>query len=156
MKKRKAAIAAIIFSGAVGAASSPAWSQQAPGETRQPDHNLTRPGANENIPGVTQKGTPELSKSDMKAVEEALQKKGYKVGKVDGMADNDVRKAIRSFQQDNGLPITGMIDQRTADKLGVRISSRSGSSHESRSTGGTSGTGSKSGDDQSVPQGTRN
>jgi len=101
----------------------------------------------------------------MKAVEEALQAKGYRPGKIDGVADDEARTAIRTFQKDNGLSVTGMIDQRTADKLGVRISSKSGSAQRDRSTGGTSGqSGSrsdpnmkKSGDDQSLPPaGTRN
>lgn len=137
MKRKKSLVGAIVLSSAVGLVSGPVWSQEAPGETRQPDRNLTRPG-DENAPGVHHQGTPELSKSDMRKVEEALQAKGYKVGKIDGMADDDARKAIRAFQQDNGLSVTGTIDQRTADKLGVRITAKSGSS-QNRSTGGMSG-----------------
>jgi hypothetical protein len=166
MKKRKSVVGAIILSGAVGLVSAPAWSQEAPGETRQPDPNLTRPGRDQNVPGVNQRGTPELSKNDMRAVEEALQAKGYKPGKIDGVADDDARKAIRDFQKDNGIPITGTVDQRTADKLGIKISAKSGGMSEGRSSsGGTSGqSGSrpdpnmkKSGDDQSLPPaGTRN
>ena len=164
MKKRKSMIGAIILSGAVGLASTPAWSQEAPGETRQPDPNLTRPGrGDEDIPGIHQGGTPELSKKDMKAVEEALKTKGYQVGRVDGVADDTARKAIRSFQKDSGLPITGTIDQRTADKLDVRIS-KSGTSQRNRSSSGMSGqSGSpsdshmtKPGDDQALSPDTRN
>jgi len=108
-------IATIILSGAVGLAVTPAWSQEAPGETRQPDSSLTRPGrGEEDVPGIHHTGTVELSKKDMRVVEEALRSKGYQVGRVDGVADDDARKAIRSFQQDSGLPITGMIDERTA------------------------------------------
>ena len=161
MKNKKSVIAAAILSGAVGVASGPVWSQEAPGETRQPNPNQTRPGRGENtIPGAHPTGTPELSKSDMQKVEEALRAKGYQVGKIDGMADDDARKAIRSFQQDSGLPITGMVDQRTADRLGVKLSAKAGRSQE-RSTSGMpeqSGTGSRSrmGDDQSSPpSGTR-
>lgn len=165
MKKRKSVVGAIILSGAVGLVCAPAWSQEAPGETRQSDPNLTRPGRDADIPGVNQRGTPELSKNDMKAVEEALQAKGYKPGKIDGVADDEARAAIRAFQKDHSLSMTGMVDQKTADQLGVKISSKSGSEQRDRSTGGTSGqSGSrsdpnmkKSGDDQSLPPaGTRN
>ena len=52
--------------------AGPAWSQEAPGERRQPDRNLTRPGDNENVPGMRGQGTIELSKDDMRKVEEAL------------------------------------------------------------------------------------
>jgi peptidoglycan hydrolase-like protein with peptidoglycan-binding domain len=156
MKKRKSVARAIILSGAVGLLSTPAWSQVAPGKTRQPDPNLTRPGRDQDVPGVNQ-----LSKNDIKTVQESLQAKGYKVGRVDGVADDDTRKAIRSFQQENGLPITGTVDQRTANKLGVKIS-KSGSSQQNRPSSGTSGqSGSdsrmeKPGDDQSLPSSPRN
>jgi peptidoglycan hydrolase-like protein with peptidoglycan-binding domain len=151
MKKRRSMISAIILSGAVGLASTPGWSQEAPGETRQPDPNLTRPGRGElSAPGIHHLGTPELPKNDMQAVEEALKAKGYEVGLIDGVADDNLRKAIRSFQQDNGIPITGMVDQRTAAKLDVRISNSRGSQS------GTPGSRSDapmtpSGDDQTLP-----
>jgi hypothetical protein len=47
MKKRKSFVGAIVLSSAVGFVSGPVWSQEAPGETRQPDPNLTRPGRSE-------------------------------------------------------------------------------------------------------------
>jgi peptidoglycan hydrolase-like protein with peptidoglycan-binding domain len=157
MKRRKSLVGAIVLSSAVGLVSGPVWSQEAPGETRQPNPNLTRPGRGENdIPGTSQ-GTPELSKNDMQKVKEALRAKGYQVGKIDGTADDDTRKAIRSFQQDNGMPITGMVDQRTADRLRVRLSGKVGKSQD-RSTSGMPERGtrsksprSQSGDDQSLP-----
>jgi len=97
----------------------------------------------------------------MRAVEEALQTKGYKPGKIDGVADNETRAAIRAFQKDNGLPMTGMVDQKTADRLGVKIASKSGGAQQNRSSSGMSGTNksdsdvTKPGDDQSLPPGTR-
>jgi peptidoglycan hydrolase-like protein with peptidoglycan-binding domain len=160
MKIKQSMVTAIVLSGAVTLASSSVWSQEAPGETRQSDPNLTRPGL-QDVPGINQKGTPELSKNDMRAVEEALQTKGYKPGKIDGVADNEARAAIRAFQKDNGLPVTGMVDQKTADRLGVKIASKSGGSQQNRSSSGMSGTNksdsdvTKPGDDQSLPPGTR-
>jgi len=160
MKTKQSVVTAMVLSGAVALASSTVWSQEAPGETRQSDPNLTRPGL-QDVPGINQKGTPELSKNDMRAVEEALQTKGYKPGKIDGVADNETRAAIRAFQKDNGLPMTGMVDQKTADRLGVKIASKSGGAQQNRSTSGMSGTNksdsdvTKPGDDQSLPPGTR-
>ncbi len=160
MKTKQSVVTAMVLSGAVALASSTVWSQEAPGETRQSDPNLTRPGL-QDVPGINQKGTPELSKNDMRAVEEALQTKGYKPGKIDGVADNETRAAIRAFQKDNGLPMTGMVDQKTADRLGVKIASKSGGAQQNRSSSGMSGTNksdsdvTKPGDDQSLPPGTR-
>jgi peptidoglycan hydrolase-like protein with peptidoglycan-binding domain len=136
MKRRKSVVGALVLSSAVGFASSAAWSQQVPGKSQQTNPNLTRPG-DENPPGAEHKGTPGLSKNDMRKVEEALQAKGYKVGKIDGMVDDDARKAISAFQKDNGLTITGTVDERTADKLGVRIA-KSGSSQQNPSSSGMS------------------
>jgi peptidoglycan hydrolase-like protein with peptidoglycan-binding domain len=65
-------------------------------------------------------GTQELSDNDMEAVEQALEDKGYDVGRVDGRADDVSRAAIRAFQKDEGIPITGMIDEKTADRLGFK------------------------------------
>jgi phage tail-like protein len=64
---------------------------------------------------------PELSEEDMRAVEEALQARGYKPGVIDGNANDETRAAIRAFQRDNRLSITGEVDQKTADRLGVTI-----------------------------------
>jgi peptidoglycan hydrolase-like protein with peptidoglycan-binding domain len=150
--KINAILTAVILGRVVGLTSVPAWSQDAPGETRKPTPNQTKPGRDQNIPGGTERGTPELSKSDMMAVEKALQAKGYKVGKVDGIADDDTRTAIRAFQKDQGSSITGMVDQKTADALGVKLSSKSGAG----STGAAEPMKKKAGDDQSLPQGGRN
>jgi hypothetical protein len=157
--QKRTVIGAMILSGAVGLVS-PAWSQEAPGETHQPYPNLTRPGrSEESVPGIHQGGTPELSKNDMRVVEEALEAKGYEVGRVDGIADDSARQAIRSFQEDNGLPITGMVDQRTADKLDVRIS-KSGSSQSdhwnSKQRSRSDSNMTKPGDDQSLSPHFRN
>jgi murein L,D-transpeptidase YcbB/YkuD len=149
----------MILSGAIGLASSPLWSQEAPGERRQSNPNQTRPGRDQDVPGINQLGTPELSKNDMRAVEEALKAKGYKPGKIDGVADDEARAAIRAFQKDNGFSVTGMVDQQTADRLGVRISSKSGRSSTSGASGrsGASTDSKVKPDDQSIPPaGTRN
>jgi len=97
MRKDKSMLAVLLLGGAVGLVASPAWSQEVPGERRQPDKRLTRPGDNENIPGMREQGTPELSKNDMRMVEEALKSKGYNPGSIDGVADDAARTAIRSF-----------------------------------------------------------
>ena len=154
---KKFFLKAIFVGGAVAVMAGPVWSQEVPGERRQPDRNLTRPGDNENIPGMHGKGTVELSKADMQRVEEALKAKGYDPGKVDGIADDANRAAIRSFQKDKGIPITGAVDQRTADQLGVSMGSkamspdRSSNQNPPKSEGRSQGRDS----DQNVPRDTR-
>ena len=125
MRKSRLISRAMFIGGTVALLAGPAWSQEAPGERRQPDKSLTTPG-DENIPGMRGQGTVELSKDDMRKVEEALKTKGYDPGKIDGVVDDANRAAIRSFQKDKSLPITGTVDNRTAEELGVRISKASG------------------------------
>ena len=119
MKNKTTIVAAFLLGGTVGLAPHPAVSQEAAGETRQPDRQLTRPGDNEGIPGMHQGGTQELSRSDMEMVQQALEAKGYNLGRSDGIADDNTRHAIRDFQKDRQLPMTGVVDERTAENLGL-------------------------------------
>src|SRR5262249_36798502 len=93
MKRKKPVLTAMILGGAIGLASSPLWSQELPGEKHQSNPNQTRPGREQDTPGINQLGTPELSRTDMRTVEEALKAKGYNPGKIDGMVDNQARAA---------------------------------------------------------------
>ena len=113
MRKNRLISRAMFIGGTVALLAGPAWSQEAPGERRQPDKTLTRPGDNEDVPGMRGQGTVELSKDDMKNVEEALKAKGYDPGKIDGVIDDANRAAIRSFQKTKvfrspKLSITGL------------------------------------------------
>lgn len=125
MKKKTTIVAALVLGGTVGLTSHQALSQEAPGETRQPNRELTRPGDNENIPGMHQGGTQELSRTDMELVQQSLEEKGYDPGRSDGIADDSTRRAIRDFQRDKELPMTGVVDERTAENLSLNWRSRS-------------------------------
>jgi peptidoglycan hydrolase-like protein with peptidoglycan-binding domain len=146
---------AIFIGGAVTLLAAPVWSQEVPGERKQPDRNLTRPSeGEENIPGVRGQGTTELSKSDFMKVEEALKAKGFDPGKIDGIADDTSRGAVRAFQKEKGLTVTGTVDSRTADQLGVTVSKASdspGSQGMPKSEGRSQGRDS----DTSIPQKSR-
>ena len=52
-------------------------------------------------------------------VQSALADAGYYRGEIDGVIGNGTRNAIRRFQRDNGLPVTGRLDQRLLDALDV-------------------------------------
>ncbi len=57
--------------------------------------------------------------SFIRRAQQALSSKGYSIGSIDGVAGKQTRSAVRLFQKDSNLPITGMIDKETADKLGI-------------------------------------
>jgi len=59
-----------------------------------------------------------LSRSTVLLLQESLNKQGATI-KVDGVLGDETRAAIRQFQSQHHLPVTGEPDQATLDKLGV-------------------------------------
>ena len=49
-----------------------------------------------------------------------LLKKGYDPGPIDGMLGKKTIQAIRNFQKDSSLPITGKLDPKTREALGIK------------------------------------
>jgi hypothetical protein len=92
------------------------------------------PGQSEPIPG--QPGTiPEriqppdagsqrdraanASPADVRKAQEALTANGHNPGSISGVMDAKTQEALRDFQRANKLPVTGVLDQQTAQKLGI-------------------------------------
>lgn len=67
-------------------------------------------------PGVTAR----LSSATIKALQEALNKQGIAV-KTDGVLDAATREAVKKYQSQHHLPVTGEPDKATLDKLGVAV-----------------------------------
>jgi peptidoglycan hydrolase-like protein with peptidoglycan-binding domain len=63
-------------------------------------------------------------RDDVKKVQETLRDKGHYRGKVDGIFGLRTPASIRAYQKAGNLPITGQVDTRTADGLGVRPEGR--------------------------------
>jgi peptidoglycan hydrolase-like protein with peptidoglycan-binding domain len=55
----------------------------------------------------------------VREVQQALKQKGFDVGAIDGQMGPETQSALRDFQQSQGLPQSGNLDQQTLDKLGV-------------------------------------
>jgi peptidoglycan hydrolase-like protein with peptidoglycan-binding domain len=66
-----------------------------------------------------------LSEPAIKALQDALAKQGIAV-KVDGVLSEETRAAIRRYQSQHHLPVTGEPDNATLDKLGVRLGTAPG------------------------------
>ncbi len=60
-----------------------------------------------------------LDRGDVKKVQETLHDKGFYNGPVDGKMGHQTRAAIRQYQKSEDMPVTGRLDGKTADKLGV-------------------------------------
>jgi peptidoglycan hydrolase-like protein with peptidoglycan-binding domain len=53
-------------------------------------------------------------------VQQRLAAEGYYRGAIDGIVGAGTRAAIRAYQRDRGLRVTGRIDNRLLAQLGVR------------------------------------
>jgi peptidoglycan hydrolase-like protein with peptidoglycan-binding domain len=47
-------------------------------------------------------------------LQQFLQGHGYYCGPCDGIETGQVRAAVRAYQRDNGLPVTGVLDLQQA------------------------------------------
>jgi peptidoglycan hydrolase-like protein with peptidoglycan-binding domain len=133
----KPVLAAIILSGGIALAAQPLFAQSYP-ETGQRGGSSSEKGAG----GSSQKmdapakperstGTSDISSEDIMKVKVALKAKGVDPGPITGTMDSKTEQALREFQKANKLPVTGKVDQQTAAKLGVTLSSTGGASGKS-------------------------
>jgi peptidoglycan hydrolase-like protein with peptidoglycan-binding domain len=51
----------------------------------------------------------------------ALAQRGFNPGEIDGNLDENAREALKSFQRDAQLEVTGTLNQATARELGVDL-----------------------------------
>ena len=61
-----------------------------------------------------------VMKNEVTKMQETLRDKGHYRGKVDGVFGLRTRASIRAYQKAENFPITGQVDTRTANGLGVR------------------------------------
>ena len=64
--------------------------------------------------------TVDLSPDDYRAIQTLLNAGGFDTGTPDGVWGNGSRNAMRAFQEQNGLPVTGAADRATLEALGVQ------------------------------------
>ena len=62
----------------------------------------------------------ELSVVVIFEAEKRLQASGFEPGAVDGILDVHTQTALRRYQADKGLPVTGKLDQASRQALGLK------------------------------------
>ncbi|MCU0611710.1 MAG: peptidoglycan-binding protein [Candidatus Eisenbacteria bacterium] len=68
-------------------------------------------------PTASDPAEPELSITDLQGIQRALSYKGYYSGAIDGIFGGGSTAALKAFQQDNRLPPTGELDEKTRSKI---------------------------------------
>jgi peptidoglycan hydrolase-like protein with peptidoglycan-binding domain len=145
MKRKKQILTAVILSGSVGLGAQSILGQSSPGGAGRSDPVPGQPGTiPERVerPGAETQKQGLASSDDIKKAKEALKAKGHNPGDIDGNMDAKTQQAIRDFQKANKLPVTGVLDQETAQKLGVSLGDKGSSPQRGESPmprGGSSG-----------------
>lgn len=135
MKHNKAILTAVILSGSIGLGVEWLSAQDIPG-TRRPEQAVPERVQSPGL-GSQQQGMGDMSAEDIKKAKEALTAKGLNPGPIDGTMDGKTQQAVREFQKANNLPVTGVLDQQTAEKLGVTLGGQKRSSQPQRTKGDT-------------------
>jgi carboxyl-terminal processing protease len=73
-----------------------------------------------------------ISSEDIRRAQEALKGKGFDPGAISGRMHAKTQEALRQFQKANDLPATGVLDQKTADKLGIKLKGDKNSTPQQR------------------------
>ena len=60
-----------------------------------------------------------LDASGMQQLQQSLNSKGYTAGQTDGIWSAQTSSAVRKFQEDNNLEVTGTVNSETATTLGL-------------------------------------
>jgi len=63
-----------------------------------------------------------LSRGEVRQVQQALNKDGFKPGPTDGRWGNETENAVKQFQQSKQLQATGQLDEQTVADLGLDAS----------------------------------
>lgn len=87
-----------------------------------PDNQLCQGGSPQGAQkksSASSKGQQPISQATLSKVQERLKELRYNPGSVDGKLGLKTKEAIRRFQADNQLPVTGEFNQETAKTLGI-------------------------------------
>jgi peptidoglycan hydrolase-like protein with peptidoglycan-binding domain len=73
-----------------------------------------------------------ISPEDIRRAQEALKAKGFDPGAISGRMQAKTQQALREFQTANDLPASGVLDQKTAEKLGIKLRAAKNSTSQQR------------------------
>jgi len=98
------------------------------GSERQAQQRQAQQTQQRNQPGQNQQATAtppsrplNLTRDQVLEAQKLLNQKGFDIGEIDGVIGARTRRAVIAFQRQQGLQMTGQIDQRTASALGLSV-----------------------------------
>jgi peptidoglycan hydrolase-like protein with peptidoglycan-binding domain len=109
-------VAALSLAAAAPAIAEQGKSMQQPQATMQ-QHNGSQ-AQNENRANAS----ANLNQDEIRQAQQALNQKGFNVGRPDGLMGPKTENVIKEFQQKQGLNATGQLDDQTLAALGVSAS----------------------------------
>jgi peptidoglycan hydrolase-like protein with peptidoglycan-binding domain len=109
-----AAAALSIAGGAIAAGNQSATSTGSPSG----DHATTS-SQQQSSQSTGNMSSEQSNPTLVRSAQQALKQKGYDVGTIDGQLGPTTESALRNFQQQQGLPQSGNLDQPTLSALGV-------------------------------------
>ena len=118
MKLNRLAIALAAFSiagGAIAAGTDATTTTAPPSASQATTSGASSMGSAAGSASAAEETNPALVRS----VQQALKQKGYDAGSIDGHVGPSTEKALRDFQQAQGLPQSGSLDAQTLSALGV-------------------------------------
>jgi hypothetical protein len=160
LRKLAIALAALSITGAAvaagndtsrsttGAANDASSSHQSTLSSNRPSNQPMAPSGNDQSTNAQAGSSPMGSSSSaastgtapsdqtnpelVRSAQQALKQKGFDAGAVDGQMGPSTEGALRKFQQAQGLPQSGNLDQQTLSALGVNQDERSMSQSATR------------------------
>jgi peptidoglycan hydrolase-like protein with peptidoglycan-binding domain len=112
-----------------------------PANAQQPGSNQPAAQQHANQPATSQQQATQeqnLSKDQIRQVQQALDQKGFKAGQPDGMLGPETKNAIKEFQQKQGWNATGELDSQTMSALGMSGNNPQGAGERPSTTGSQS------------------
>ena len=116
---RQIAIALLATSMIGAPAFAASKHQQQPQANQQQSQQTQQPDQQQATQDNQASAAPNLPRREIRQVQQALNKDGFKVGRADGRWGPGTENAIKQFQQSKQLEPTGQLDQQTMADLGL-------------------------------------
>ena len=120
------------------APKGPGLDQKIPGQQGTIPEIIERPGGVTPQAQTLQPQAPQaqmtVSPDEIRRAQEALKAKGYDPGAASGNLHTGTQDALRQYQKANNLPVSGVLDQRTAETLGIEIRKSDSKPSDSKSS----------------------